>query len=84
LRVRNANGSRLYYQEFIGLPVPLRWRLREAINYCRFSFHAGLALREILRDAGPRLLVLVAVPFGWLAYGRDRRIIARRRTAPAK
>jgi len=40
IRAKNPLGTRLYYQEFIKLPVPLLWRLRNLINYIRFSFHA--------------------------------------------
>ncbi len=40
LRMANPLGTLLYYKEFLSLPVNPAWKIRNFINYLRFSFHA--------------------------------------------
>ncbi len=73
LRAANPQGTRLYYQEAMTLPLPLRWRFRDAVNYCRFSFHAAITRGPLLPKQACRWLALAAAPFGYIAYMQDRR-----------
>ncbi|HEX9821809.1 MAG TPA: glycosyltransferase family 2 protein [Methylomirabilota bacterium] len=53
-------------------PVRLTW---SAVNYVRFSLHAGSGLGRAIRGIDTpraRLLALSAVPIGLALYGRDR------------
>ena len=40
LRMIYPLGAILYYKEFLSLPVNFIWKMRNFINYLRFSFHA--------------------------------------------
>ncbi len=71
IRVRNPVGARLYYKESIAAPMPLTRRVRDAINYCRFSFHAGISWRCTLTDSAQTVLVALCFPAGLLSYGLD-------------
>jgi len=76
LRIKNPLGAALYYQEFLLLPVSIYWKLRNLLNYIRFSFHAQLALiRQIknLRKNSWRLWYFIFLPFGYFIYKKDCR-----------
>lgn len=73
LRVHNPHGASLYYQEAMMLPLPLARRFREAVNYCRFSFHAGARLARLIPERACRSLTVAAAPLGYVAYLLDRR-----------
>jgi glycosyltransferase involved in cell wall biosynthesis len=72
LRVSNAVGARLCYQESLRAELPLAWRLRDAVNYCRFSFHAGAGWIRLVAESQHALLTAAFAPAGFLAYYFDR------------
>lgn len=72
LRIRNAVGARLCYQESLRADVPLSWRLRDVVNYCRFSFHAGVGWIRLVAESRHALLAAAFAPVGFLAYCVDR------------
>ena len=74
LRMSNAAGARLGYQEALRAGLPFFCRLRDAVNYCRFSFHAGVGWKRLLHESrpAPPAAVLILAPAGLLAYWVDR------------
>ena len=72
LRVDNAVGARLYYQESLRAELPLSSRLRDAVNYCRFSFHAGAGWIRLVVESPHALLTAAFAPAGFLASCLDR------------
>lgn len=71
IRARNPLGSRLYYKEFIGLSLPIRKKIKNIINYIRFSFHAQTPLRQIVFESELKGLVTVLLVVGWVCYRVD-------------
>jgi glycosyltransferase involved in cell wall biosynthesis len=71
IRAKNPLGARLYYQEFIKLPIPLRWRLRNLINYIRFSLHAHIPINKIISESGYKYLAVLLLPIGYMFYRKD-------------
>jgi len=71
IRASNPAGARLYYQESIEAPMPLIWKVRDAMNYCRFSFHGGIRWARTLTDSAHFLLVSLCFPAGFLFYWLD-------------
>jgi glycosyltransferase involved in cell wall biosynthesis len=74
-RVRLAAPRRLYFKELATSrrPLPAKERLRIYANWARNALLAGVSLRGEVRDAPAPLLLLAAVPLGWLLAQRDRR-----------
>jgi glycosyltransferase involved in cell wall biosynthesis len=68
--IRSPRLARLFYQEYLGLDVPLWWKCRRAVNYVRYSLHAGVRPAEI-GSAAPALAAVAALP-GWALYLSDR------------
>jgi glycosyltransferase involved in cell wall biosynthesis len=73
IRANNPVGSRLYYQELIGLPIPEHDRIKALVNYVRFSFHGRISISRILREAAQPAMLLLALPLGFFAYSLDKR-----------
>ncbi len=69
--MRNAQGARLYYQEYIDLPVPAWWKAKRAVNYIRFSLHAGVSARGILGASAAKGLTALVTPAAVALYARD-------------
>jgi glycosyltransferase involved in cell wall biosynthesis len=77
LRARNPDAACLYYKEFAelrGLYVPHTWRFRAFVNYVRFGLHKGRLMHENWRGTS-KILIAAALPFGYLAYLRDRMVM---------
>lgn len=72
LRVDNAVGARMYYQESLHADAHLAAKLRDAVNYCRFSFHVGVGCVRLLVESPHPLLTAALAPTGFLAYCLDR------------
>ena len=72
LRMQNAGGARLCYQEFLHPELPLASRVRDAVNYCRFSFHSGTSLYRLITESRHPLLASTLVAPGFVAYYLDR------------
>ncbi len=73
LRLRNPEGTLLFYIEELALPFPGRLLLREAANLVRFAIHFR-KLRPTLAGlpARGRRLALLALPVGAVAALADR------------
>ncbi len=70
--VQNPRTAKLFFLEQLDLPgVPLRHVLRSHANHTRYALHARL-LATAARDSPSKLLWLATLPFGALAYARDR------------
>jgi hypothetical protein len=72
LTMENPLGARLLHMEALELPFGLRTHWRGAVEYVRFSRHAGMQLRSVILDPPRTLLVLCALPAGWCKWLRDR------------
>lgn len=76
VRSRNAEGYRQFYRAFIEGDCSASWRVRNAVNYLRFSLHKGLtpwgAIAEIRHPAARAAAVSVIGP-AVAAWLMDRR-----------
>jgi glycosyltransferase involved in cell wall biosynthesis len=72
IRVQNPRSARLYYREFVDLPVSSRWILRNLVNYVRFSLHGRVSWRRVVSESGFPVTTLFLFVVGWLMYMRDR------------
>ncbi len=72
LAIENPLGARLLHMETLGYPFGLGMHLRGAVEYVRFSRHAGKHLRSVILDPPRTLLVLCALPAGWFKWLQDR------------
>jgi glycosyltransferase involved in cell wall biosynthesis len=79
--IASPNLARLYYREYLELDVPVRWALRRAVNYVRFSLHARMSPARILSDSPAPLLTAAAVVPGFVLYGID---LAKRALRPRR
>lgn len=79
LRIRNPEGTLLFYSEELNLEFPWWKLLREAANLVRFSVHAG-RLHQTISGLSPRgrFLAVVSMPLGLLAAARDAVQLRRR------
>ncbi|MCM8757818.1 MAG: glycosyltransferase family 2 protein [Candidatus Omnitrophica bacterium] len=83
LRVENLSSVILYYEECIKLKnkrIKFRYRVRNTINYVRFSIHRGEFFKNLVNisDIRLKLLYLIVSPFSFLLYLRDRFILKGR------
>lgn len=76
-RIKNPIGSKIYYQEFINYPVNFKWKFRNSINYVRFSLHAKIKFKNILKDTPQKITVLLSFFFGWITYKKDLKKIRK-------
>ncbi|MBC7320003.1 glycosyltransferase family 2 protein [bacterium] len=77
LRVKNLDSTVLYYKEFAELrnkKVKLRYKLRNMINYTRFSMHKKVSLKSLINFSSKtlELLCLITFPIAFLLYLRDK------------
>jgi len=72
IRAHNPIGARLYYQEFLKLPLPTVYKIKNMINYIRFSFHGKVPLCKIIRESPYRVLTTLFLWFGWTFYKIDQ------------
>ena len=73
IRVHSPNYARLYYREYLDLELPLHDHVKAAVNYVRFSVHAGLTHSKTVRESGHSKLVRMVYPIGLLVAKRDKR-----------
>lgn len=69
-RMKSPNGTVLYYQEKINLPIGMSERLKAAANCVRFGFHGR---KRVSPKVEPRvnLYLSIALPLGFALYLRD-------------
>ena len=70
--------ARMFYRECLDLEAPTAWRCKKAVNYVRYSLHAGVNLWHAVADSAAPVLTALLAPAGGLYYLRD---ILRRRNA---
>lgn len=75
LRVHNPFGFRFYFME----ETNLNWRhygfpdrFKNCSRFVRYSLHAGIGLRQQLKDINRPLIWLLVLPTGYTAWFRDR------------
>ena len=71
IRAKSPKGATLYYQEYACLNVPLANKIRNMINYIRFSFHAGIKPQKVILESKGRFLVVLVMPIGYWFYKKD-------------
>jgi len=78
IRVKNPLGVTLYYKEFLSLPVSFMWKIRNLINYIRFSFHAKKnIIKQIscLDNFSLKLIYPILIPTAYFMYINDNKKI---------
>jgi glycosyltransferase involved in cell wall biosynthesis len=85
-RSRLAGPRRLYFKELAtsGRCLPVKERLWIYVNWARNALLAGIPLRDEVNDAPAPLLLLAAVPLGWLLAQHDRPTVGRRLLFPRR
>lgn len=63
--------ARLFYRECLELDVPRWWKCKRAVNYIRYSAHAGVAVGEAVRACGAPALAAAMAPVGYALYWSD-------------
>lgn len=69
--VKSPKGSRMYYREFTSLPFSLKLKLRNTINYIRYSFHDNVTVKEIIMESHYPIISLLSLPVGFIVFKRD-------------
>jgi glycosyltransferase involved in cell wall biosynthesis len=69
---KSPKGSRMYYKEFINLPFSYILKLRNLINYIRYSFHGNTSLNKIIKESGYPFLSIIFLPVGFLMFKNDK------------
>lgn len=76
VRVRSQNpvGVRLYYKEYLELPLPKSFEsyFRNLVNYVRFSFHGQIGVTQMVKESPVRVLAVLVMPLGFVLYITDR------------
>lgn len=74
LRIKNFRGATAYYKEFYNLPVPHILKIRNLINYIRFSLHGRIDFFNQLKDFNfsGKLWIFVLYPFGSAFFLKDK------------
>ncbi|MFA6194135.1 MAG: glycosyltransferase family A protein [Patescibacteria group bacterium] len=76
LRMKNPLGAIVYYQEFLDLPLAISWKLRNLVNYIRFSLHGRINIWKQARALKPAYLKFFFpffLPLGLFFFYSDRR-----------
>jgi putative peptidoglycan lipid II flippase len=71
LRMQNPQGFRLLYKEYAASATRLIWKIRQYVNYIRFSLHAGIGYSRLVGESGSPLLTGLIWPLGYWCYKRD-------------
>jgi len=74
LRVRNPRGARLYYQESLQSTGWSLVKWRQALNYVRFSLHAAVSPRRIIRESGRPALITAIYWVGYAVHLVERNV----------
>lgn len=71
VRARNPRGARLYYQEYLKLPISVKWKLKDIVNYIRFSFHGKVSPQQIILESEYQFFTALLLMIGYLFYQKD-------------
>lgn len=74
LRSRSPLGSRDFYAEVLKYPGMNMEKIKAAVNYVRYSLHAGIRLMKLLSGAPRPFLILGGLLPGLGIYLRDKRV----------
>ncbi|MGD9170672.1 MAG: glycosyltransferase family 2 protein [Candidatus Thiodiazotropha sp.] len=79
LKIRNNSpkGTRMYYLEFIKLPLSFKLKIRGIVNYIRFSFHAKERLIKTIKESEHIILTIMMLLPGFLLFLIDQRKIKK-------
>jgi len=77
-RIESPNGTRLYYRECGTFNLPVWKKLRNVLNYARFSMHAGIGIKRLVADSEVKIVTAALVPAAYLAFTIDRYVSRRR------
>lgn len=77
IRIKNPVSTRYYYKEFNRLPVPFKLRVKNLINYIRFSLHGNVSIWSTIRESSFFLLTILLLPVGYLFYQKDLSILKK-------
>ena len=77
--IKAPKGLQLWYEERImsGHSVSMSSKIKNHINYVRFSLHAGESIRKAYKRIPAEKRVLIAMPVGVALYCRDRLKVIR-------
>jgi len=67
----SPSGARQYYQECLQLSAPWWWKLRRAVNYVRYSLHAGVSPWNAVLESPAPAWTILAAPAALGCYTRD-------------
>lgn len=70
IRKNSPNTCLQYYSELANYDIPLKYKIKAAINYWRFAPYSSVAFSEKLRKVDPKKS-LVALPLGYVLYTLD-------------
>jgi hypothetical protein len=73
--MRNPRYASLYYSECLQLEAPLWWKCKRAINYVRYSLHAGMGPSRMLANSAARKLTAALALAGCAFYISDLLIV---------
>lgn len=73
LRVNNPKGTIYYYNQSMEISESYKKRMRSAINYMRFCYHAGMGTGEAVSGAKNKGMAMVAAAPAWTMYLKDKK-----------
>jgi len=73
LRINNPKGTIYYYNQSMRISPTLKKQLRSAINYMRFSLHAGKGIVSALQEAANKPVSLLGILPAVMMYHRDKK-----------
>ena len=78
IRAANPKGARLYYKEYLLLDYHFVYKIKNIINYIRFSIHGKLQIKLIILESKYKFLTFLLLPFGYFFYKKDLYRIERK------
>lgn len=77
-RMNSTNNGVFYYREFINImPVSFQWKIRNLINYSRFSFHGKKGIIEQINGINcirMKIILIILLSISFLFYLRDLKL----------
>jgi len=71
IRIRSCNGTVLFYQEELKLPIGIKRKFKPAVHFVRFSLH-GQLIQNLAKWFFSNPFVFVTLPVGCAFYFYDR------------
>lgn len=73
LRINNPRGTMYYYNQSMEIAATPKKRMRSAINYMRFCYHAGIGVGEAVSKAKNKALALAGMVPAAAMYLKDKK-----------